>query len=234
MRGIRGVALGLVITAVLGGIAYNCFGSREVPESFDLDNTGPRVVALSILAFVFMASLVFGQPKVRDILKGTLFWGGLLVLLVTGYTFRHDLVQGGYRVLGALAPGLAVDQPDGTILVVKDVSGHFALEARVNGANTRFMLDTGASTVVLTYEDALRAGFEAEDLSFSIPVQTANGRALVAPVRIDMLSINELRLSEVRAFVAREGALDTSLFGMSALDRLSSWRIEGDRLILVP
>ncbi|WP_417667099.1 retropepsin-like aspartic protease family protein [Roseibium sp.] len=234
MRGFRGVSLGLLVAAMLCAIGYYFISEPPSPETINLDQTGPRLVALSVLAFVFVASLVFGQPSVREIVRSTLFWGGLLAVLVVGYTFRHDLVQGGYRVLGAIAPGLAVSQDDGTILIVKDATGHFALEARINGSKTRLMLDTGASAVVLTYEDARRAGFSDSELAFSIPVQTANGRSLVAPVRLDSIAISDLRLSGVRAFVARQGLLDTSLFGMSALDRLSGWRIEGDRLIMTP
>ncbi|MEP3303398.1 MAG: TIGR02281 family clan AA aspartic protease, partial [Roseibium sp.] len=83
-------------------------------------------------------------------------------------------------------------------------------------------------------EDAARAGYSDSELNFSVPVQTANGGALVAPVRIRTLSVGNLMLKDVRAFVARKGALDTSLFGMTALNRLSSWRIEGDRLVLTP
>lgn len=234
MRGVKGVILGLIVTVLVGALI---FGNMDFPpsaETLDFDDTGPRLVALSALAFVFIASLIFGQPRISEILRGVFFWGGLMALLVTGYTFRHDLIQGGYRVLGALSPGLAVPQQDGSILVVKDASGHFTLEAGVNGTSIRFLLDTGASAVVLTYQDAIRAGFSAQTLSFAIPVQTANGRALVAPVRIDDLTVANIRLNGVRAFVARDGALVSSLFGMSALDRLSGWRIEGDRLIMTP
>ena len=147
---------------------------------------------------------------------------------------QAELVQAGYRVLGALAPGLAVTQPDGTILIVRDAGGHFVLDGRINGARAEFLLDTGASAVVLTYEDALRAGYRPQDLTFSVPVSTANGRALVAPVKIDTITIGDHTLRNIRGFVGRQGTLDSSLFGMTALDHLRSWRIEGDKLIMTP
>ncbi|GGB41760.1 aspartic protease [Roseibium aquae] len=237
MRGsnpIRGIVLAVLICVIAGAGVYALVDWPASPEELDFDQTGPRLAALSALAAVFVASLLFGQPKVKDILRATLFWGGLAAILVVGYTFRHDLVQGGYRVLGALAPGLAVSQPDGTILIVRDASGHFMLDGRANGARIPFLLDTGASAVVLTLEDARRAGFKDADLSFRVPVSTANGRTLVAPVRIEDLKVGDAHFPNVRAFVAREGSLETSLFGMTALDRLQSWRIEGDRLILSP
>ena len=67
-----------------------------------------------------------------------------------------------------------------------------------------------------------------------MPVSTANGRALVAPVKIGSITIGDTFLRNVRGFVAREGTLDSSLLGMTALDKLHSWRIEGDKLIMTP
>jgi len=230
----RFVVLAVIIGACVAAGLYAVANWPTQPEDFDFDDTGPRLVALSALAIVFLASLVFGQPKVRDILKGIVFWGGLTAVLVTGYTYRAELVQGGYRVLGALAPGLAVTQEDGTILIVRDASGHFVLDGKVNEAPVHFLLDTGASAVVLTYEDARKAGFLDTELVFRVPVSTANGRALVAPIRISEIHVGDATFRNIRGFVAREGALENSLFGMTALDRLQRWHIEGDKLVMVP
>jgi aspartyl protease family protein len=230
----RGLVVVVLVIVMAAATFYAFFGDPTNPENINFDDTGPRIVALSALAFVFLASFIFGQPKVREIVQGTLFWGGLCAFLVIGYTFRAELVQVGYRVLGALAPGLAVTQPDGSILIVRDAGGHFVLDGRVNGARTRFLLDTGASAVVLTFRDARDAGFDAKDLSFTVPVSTANGRTLVAPIRIDQISLGNHMMRNVRGFVARDGSLDSSLFGMTALNHLKSWRIEGDKLIMNP
>lgn len=97
-----------------------------------------------------------------------------------------------------------------------------------------FLFDTGASALTLRNEDARAAGIDTDQLAYTIPVSTANGRSQVAAMRVNDLTIGSLRLDNIRAFVARPGALETSLLGMSVMDRLSSWRVEGDRLILVP
>ncbi|MTI42063.1 aspartyl protease family protein [Roseibium hamelinense] len=230
----RGLVVGLLILVCVWAVIQFLSGFEMKPENLDFDETGPRLVALTALAAIFVASLVFGPASVKDIFKGIFVWGGIMLLLVAGYAYRHDLVNGGYRVLGALAPGLAVEQPDGSIMVVRDASGHFRVNALVDGAPIDFLLDTGASAVVLTSADAQRAGFHPSELSFTVPVSTANGRALVAPIRLDTLQIADARFSDIRGFVAREGALETSLLGMTGLDRLRSWRIEGDRLIMTP
>ena len=67
-----------------------------------------------------------------------------------------------------------------------------------------------------------------------MPVSTANGRAVVAPVKISSIQVGDASFRDVRAFVAQPDALETSLFGMSVLDRLKSWKIEGDKLVLTP
>lgn len=233
-RQFRGFALAILVLIIMGAGLYYLFGFPTGSNSAVIEREGPRIVALSILAAVFSASLVFGQPRVGEVFRAVIFWGGLAAILVTGYTFRSDLIAGGYRVLGALAPGLAVNQDDGTILVVRDTTGHFHIDSTVNGKPVKFLLDTGASAVVLTYDDARSAGYRERDLSFTTPVSTANGRSLVAPVKIDRINVGDASFRKVRAFVAQPGALETSLFGMTALDRLKSWHIAGDRLTLNP
>jgi len=94
------------------------------------------------------------------------------------------------------------------------------------------IVDTGASTVVLRPEDARRAGIRVGELNYSIPVETANGRALAARVKIDHVSLGELTLDRVEALVTRPGALQQSLLGMSFLSRLQSYEFSGNQLLM--
>ena len=94
------------------------------------------------------------------------------------------------------------------------------------------VLDTGASSVVLTREDAKAAGLPLEVLNYTVNIDTANGRARAAPVTLDRLAVGGLVERSVRALVAQPGQLKTSLLGMSFLNRLQSWEVRGDRLVL--
>ncbi|MCC2113048.1 MAG: TIGR02281 family clan AA aspartic protease, partial [Hyphomicrobiales bacterium] len=94
-------------------------------------------------------------------------------------------------------------------------------------------VDTGASTVVLTLRDAMRAGYSIDDLRFTAPISTANGRTVAAPLRIGEIAVGDIKAVNVQGLVARPGALSQSLLGMSFLDRLSRWEVSGDRLMLV-
>ena len=110
--------------------------------------------------------------------------------------------------------------------------GHFTARAKVNGAHLFMLVDTGASTVVLKPADAERAGIDTSTLSFTIPVRTANGTGFAAPVRLRSVSIGPIALDNVEALVAKPGALNESLLGMSFLRRLRSYEFSGEFLTL--
>lgn len=228
----------LVLLALVGfmsvAVVYYIGFWEPDPAAMDFDRDGPRLVALSALALVLGASLLFSRPHIGEVLRSIVVWGGMGVVLVAGYAMRHDLEAIAWRTVGALAPGFAIDQPDGTIALVRDSSGHFTLNADVNGATIRFLIDTGASVITLTARDAQAMGFATEELRYRTPVTTANGKALVASIKLDTVSIAGAELHGLRAFVAPQGKLETSLFGMNALDRFVSWRVEKGRMILQP
>ena len=97
----------------------------------------------------------------------------------------------------------------------------------------RLLVDSGASRVVLTRPLAKRAGVDLIDDDFNQPVSTANGITMNAPVKWQTIEIGPLVLRDVPGSVSKHG-LDEPLLGMSFLNKLHSWRIEGDTLILVP
>ncbi len=129
--------------------------------------------------------------------------------------------------------GLAAAAPAGAASVVKSADGHFWAEGLVNGQRVRFLVDTGASAVALTLADAHRLGFQPADLVYSAEVDTANGKARVARVSLDSVSIAGARVPGVEAFVVEKG-LETSLLGMTYLGRLSRFEATQSSLILRP
>lgn len=109
--------------------------------------------------------------------------------------------------------------------------GHFYVEGDVNGARIRFMVDTGASLVVLSPEDARAAGIRPTDADFRGRSTTANGVARFAPVILRQFELNQLYLTDVRAAVI-EQPMPASLLGMSFLSRLQGYETRGDELVL--
>ena len=164
-------------------------------------------------------------------LAAALLWIVLAVVLVVGYSYRYELHDVADRVMAELVPGHVISRGR-TVEVARTVNGDFDVTAQINGAHVAMVLDTGASSVVLTREDAKAAGLPLEVLAYTTNIETANGRTRAAPVTLDRLAIGGLVEHSVAALVAQPGQLKTSLLGMSFLNRLQSWEVRGDRLLL--
>ncbi len=123
-------------------------------------------------------------------------------------------------------------RPASRALTVRAAAGgHFFVGADVDGADIRFIVDTGATEVMLTPEDAARIGFDLRDRHFTRRFNTAGGVVRAAPVTLRRLRIGQLTLRDVEAWV-NEAPLPVSLLGMSFLKRLDGYEVQGDRLIL--
>lgn len=113
-----------------------------------------------------------------------------------------------------------------------NASGHFITRASINGNDITVLVDTGATTVALSFEDAQDAGLRPGNLDFNIPVATANGVAKAARVMIDRIEVGGVTVDDVDGMVLPEGALRGTLLGMSFLGRLQSFKIEDGILYL--
>jgi aspartyl protease family protein len=109
--------------------------------------------------------------------------------------------------------------------------GHFYVEAEVNGARIRFLVDTGATLVALSPDDARSAGLRVSGSDYTARSTTANGIAHVAPVTLREVELDQLQLFDVRAVVL-EQPMPVSLLGMSFLSRLESYETRNDELVL--
>jgi aspartyl protease family protein len=188
-------------------------------------------LALKIVLLVFAGGLVLVvfRERLSKALEPTLFWVVVGLLLVVGYSYRFELRDVGDRVLAELVPGHVAGRGR-NVQVVRGNSGDFAVAARINGAKIPMVLDTGASSVVLTQEAAKAAGLPIEVLNYSVNVDTANGHTRAAAVTLDRLAVGGLTERAVPALVAQPGQLKTNLLGMTFLNRLESWEVRGDKL----
>jgi aspartyl protease family protein len=184
-----------------------------------------------VLVFLGGAVLVFFRENFMQALQAAVFWVVVGLLLVAAYTYRFELKDVGERVLAELVPGRAASRGARTIEIARG-GREFSLSTQVNGAPISMILDTGASSVVLTQEAAKAAGLPLEVLSYNIQVDTANGRTRAAAVTLDRIGIGGIVERSVPALIAQPGQLRTSLLGMSFLNRLESWEVRGDKLIM--
>jgi aspartyl protease family protein len=141
------------------------------------------------------------------------------------------------RAARAEAPFVAsYDAPTGaraSKAILKSPDGHFWADGEVNGRTVRFLVDTGATAVALTPEDAARLGVDPADLHYSYRVVTAGGQIRAASIRLSSITVAGARLNDVEALVIEKG-LDTSLLGMTYLGRLSRFEATRGALVLQP
>lgn len=138
------------------------------------------------------------------------------------------------RLVGeAPRPRAAVAEESGTHTLFADRGGHFWADAMVDGTHVSFLVDTGATMIVLTGEDARRIGIDVDALAYRRKVATANGVIPVAEVRIPEVEVGGIGIRNVDALVPQLDGLETSLLGMNFLKRLSRFEIDGNRMVLV-
>jgi aspartyl protease family protein len=200
----------------------------RLADDYDLPSATIRAVMVIVVgAMVFV---LFRNSFARA-LEAALVWAAIAALLAIGYTYRFELRDVADRVLAELVPGRAASRGR-TVEIARASGGSFSVTTQINGARVSMVLDTGASAVVLTQEAAKAAGLPIEVLNYSVSVDTANGRTRAAPVTLDRISIGGITERAVPALIAQAGQLRTNLLGMTFLNRLESWEVRGDKLLL--
>jgi aspartyl protease family protein len=157
-------------------------------------------------------------------------------VLVGGLALVMLLDRDGVRPTGAAAPAAeparsTAARPVSELVLRAGSHGHFMVEAAVNGTPVTFLVDTGASAIYLTPDDAARLGWTPQQLTYSERYATASGVVHAAPVTLRSLRIGQLELYDLAASVGEQPS-SISLLGMSFLKRFESYEVRGDRLIL--
>ncbi len=224
--GILGIGLGLLL--------FNHDSGQTLGMSND--DFGHFIYLLPI-AIMIGAGAVASRGQLRRNLTYLAVWTAVALGCVAVYVYQDEAKHVGRRVLAELMPGHSVVltglNGENEVVIRRTQGGHFAVNAHVDGQRVGMLIDTGASQVTLTYEDAKRIGLKPETLNFSMPVTTANGTGQAAPVTIPELSIGPIVRKNVSAAIAQEGRLDTSLLGMNFLSSLSAVRIQPDEMRLM-
>ncbi len=229
-----------LILAFLVVAGFLLFFRGDVQVLSTMDNTEIVILAGGVLLIAVYVLVILGDERSRPLraLRYLLTWAAFGLLLVTSYTYRQELSSVVYRVAGELIPAgqtmvvESEDKSERAVRVRRRFDGHFSVRAAVNGQPMLLLVDTGASTVVLKPADAARAGVDTRDLAYTVPVQTANGLAYAAPVRLRTVAIGPLVVHNVDALVARPGSVNENLLGMSFLMRLRSYEFSKEFLTL--
>lgn len=187
---------------------------------------GDQIASLLYLSLLGAAvigwMLVEGRKRMGQMMRMAAIWVFIFMGAIAAVGLWGD-------IRSAITP--VQKMVEGRIEVPRASDGHFYLMAEVNGTDVRFVVDTGATDMVLTLRDAERVGLNPDKLAFLGQARTANGVVQTAPVRLDTVRLGAFMDQNVTASV-NGGQMDGSLLGMSYLNRFTTLTISGNRLLL--
>ena len=203
-----------------------------------LDAQEVAALATGMAFTLLIVPALFGAYRGRwgSAFRDFLGWTAIATVIGTGYNYRDELGQIAFRIAGEFAPlssNVTTEPPQNgerSHRIRRRSDGHFTASVTVNGASVPMLVDTGASTVVLRQVDAKKLGVDTTNLKYTVPVQTANGVAYAAHVRLRNVMVGPIALGGVDALVAQPGVLRESLLGMTFLSRLRSYEFSGQYL----
>lgn len=227
--------LWLVVAAL--GIAVLALAMRSNHDLFGgvgLSSLATLITGVVLVVMVFGAFSTLVYSRIGETIRLGIFWLCVIGTAAVVYTYRSPLQAAGDRVLAELPPSIAylLQFSNHAVEVSRAREGDFNIRAEINGAAVLMLIDTGASSVVLTAEAARIAGLPVELLKYDVPIETANGRSRAAPVVLERLSIGGIMERHVPALVSAPGDLKLSLLGMSFLKRMESIEMRGERMVM--
>lgn len=183
------------------------------------------IIYLSLLGIALAGSLVSAnRHQIGKLARYALTWGFIIVAGVVTVGLWPELRQ-------TVLPQQSVLTSSGEITVPRSFDGHYYLTLEINGAPIRFVVDTGATDMVLTPQDAARAGLDTANLRYTNRAMTANGMVQTAPVRLELVELGPISDRYVPA-VVNGSPMQESLLGMSYLNLFDRISIEGGRMVL--
>ena len=215
----------IIISSLLLGFLF-----WQFPYVLDSQDNIASIVWSVILLCALIPAGVHHFGTTQAIKYGTA-WIGIFLIMLAGYSFHEDLSAFGNRLKENLIPSSATHNKTGSVSFMRLMNTHFMIDASVNHIPIHFMVDTGATQIALTLSDAKRLGIDVEKLSYTLPLQTANGLTFGAPITIEELKIKGISVHNISATVSKNLG-DHSLLGMSFIEKLKRFKIEGNRLTL--
>jgi aspartyl protease family protein len=216
----------LIVAALLAGLMVLLNRNFGV---FTFRENGGQVIYALLLVGLISASLSSG--KLPQKLRYLSIWGGIILLAMVGYSYRHEIAGVRQRVVAEFVPSTGFQEAANTVSFPVSADGHFYIRAHVNGVPITFLADTGASHVVIAPGDAERLGLRPEHLHFDRFYETANGTVRGSSLSIDDLAIGAFHMNDLMASV-NEAPMRHSLLGMNFFKRLASYEVKAEVLTL--
>ncbi|HEX7758999.1 MAG TPA: TIGR02281 family clan AA aspartic protease [Caulobacteraceae bacterium] len=219
--------LGLMVAAGLGFWAMAAF----MPARLGANAWGGALRDFGFLALVSSGLVRVREVKPAIIARNVAIWVGLVGVLALGYAYRGELSDAGQRLRAELLPDHAISTGAHEMVVAQDSDGQYSITGAVNGTPVRFIIDTGASDVVLSPDDARRMGLDLDSLKFSHPYSTANGVGSGADYKAQTVRAGAVQFSNLDVSINR-APMGASLLGMTFLKRLDSFEVKDGKMTL--
>jgi aspartyl protease family protein len=225
--------LGLYLwLCVLAAGGLTIFGlNRSFPTGGTPLGDPALVQTLGFLALASSTLLFVREINLKQTVRNVLIWVAVGGVLIIGFSFQNELRDLGLRLRSNLVPGYAVETGAREMMLSQGEDGHFHVYGTINGVRVRFLIDTGATDIVLDPADAQRLGIDLDSLAFDRPFGSANGIGHGASVEVPDISVGPIRFSNVRVSINR-APMGSSLLGMAFLKRLESYSVSGNKLTL--
>jgi aspartyl protease family protein len=205
---------------------------RMFPGALSTAGDQGQFIKLSAMLVLIASGLVYSRRfTARETLRNIALWCGIVAALVFGYTFYHQFEDAASDIRSELVPGYPAEAGGNRMVFSENEDGDFTAIGKVNGTPVEFVIDTGASEIVLSPADARRAGIDLSALHFTGVYETANGQGHGASATLDKLEIGPVKLFDVPVSV-NQTPMHASLLGMTFLRRMKSFEMKGRKLTL--
>ncbi len=183
-----------------------------------------------IIWILFLSSFLFYNEKKEIIKSGKylLIWLLIFSVIIAIYSYKDIFLNN--RVVSSLIPGYGY-KSDNKLTYIKSKDNHFYINATVNNQNIKFMVDTGASSIILNKKDAVKIGIDLQNLTYDRAFSTANGVIYCATVKLPYLKIKDLLLEDIYVAINPSDS-NISLLGMSFLQYFYKYEFNQDSLTL--
>jgi len=189
------------------------------------------IQTLGFLALASSGLLFVRQFNLKQTARNVLIWVAAGGVLIIGFSFQNELKDLGLRLRSNLIPGYPVETGAHELTLSEGQDGQFHVYGEINGTRIAFLVDTGASDIVLDPSDAKRLGIDLDNLTFDRPFGSANGIGYGAKTVVGGLAVGPIVFSNVEVAI-NKAEMGSSLLGMAFLKRLKSYSVSGGKLIL--
>lgn len=223
----------ILAIAATGLVALVVWLMGERPGALASEGEQIRLVSLVLMMLLVGSGLLVRWRELPALvwLRYGLTWIAIGFVLIAGYSLRDEFSNLFGRMAAEIMPGRVSETAPGTVVVRAAQDGHFRIDATVDGVRLPMLVDTGASSVVLSPTHAARIGLDPRGLKYTVRTRTANGIGYAAPVRLREIRIGSISVRDVPALV-NQAAMPSSLLGLSFLNRLSGYGVQNDLLTL--